>query len=404
LGSQVASPRAGASLVGPGLRAAFRRETVRILERRLYVVLLLVMPVGGFLLLWGLFARGVPRELPVALVDFDRSPLSRQLTRAIDALPSARVTTVTGDLGTARELVLEGRVYGYVVVPEHLERDVRRGAPQPVVAYTNTALLLPASLLRRDLRVAVGTLSAGIEVQAHRARGETEGQARESIEPVRTVAHTLYNPWLSYVPFLLAALYPTLVQLFALLAAVLAVGSEIRDGTAGAWLDSAGGSLVRALAGKLLPHVAVLSLVALFMNAVVFTWAGTPLRGSLGMLALGSVLLVLASLALGVLFVAWTANLRFATSVAAFCAGPAFAFAGVTFPTAGMPLPARIWSQLLPLTHFVRLLVDQGVRGVPPSRSLATLAALAAFAVLGTLAAWPRLGRIVRDPRYWGRE
>jgi hypothetical protein len=68
-----------------------------------------------------------------------------------------------------------------------------------------------------------------------------------------------------------------------------------------------------------------------------------------------------------------------------------------------MPFAAKAWGALLPLTHYLELLLGQAMRGAPPSASLASLAALAAFVVLvPPLALW-RMGRVMPDPSYWGR-
>ena len=66
------------------------------------------------------------------------------------------------------------------------------------------------------------------------------------------------------------------------------------------------------------------------------------MRGSLALVALATLLFVLAYQAMGLLIVAFSANLRLASSAAAFYGGPAFAFTGVTFPTFGYaPSPRR---------------------------------------------------------------
>ena len=127
------------------------------------------------------------------------------------------------------------------------------------------------------------------------------------------------------------------------------------------------------------------------------------MRGSLGLVLLGTLLFVLAYQAVGVLIVALSANLRFATSIAAFLASPAFAYAGITFPTMGMPAFARFWGALLPLTHYLKLLVDQSMKGAPLSVSAPSLLALLAFVVVAPLLAWPRLLRVLGDPRFWGK-
>lgn len=385
------------------MTAVLARELRRIATRPLEPLLLLVLPALALGLTYAIFSAGLPRELPVAVVDQDHSRLSRQLVRMIDATPTVRVAARPADPAEARDLVLQGRVYAWVQVPAGLERDVMRGGAQPVVAYTNAQLLVPASLVRRDLLAATSTLSAGIKRRRLRASGETEASALARLEPVRADIHPLYNPQLNYVSYIFVALFPTLLHVFVLLAAVNAVGSELREGTADEWLASARGSLLRALAGKLLPATVAFTLVAGAAMALLFLRVGVPMRGSLLLLLGGTVLFVLAYQAIGLLLVALFPNLRFATSLAAFLASPAFAYAGVTFPTTAMPAFARAWGSLLPLTHYLRLLVEQSMKGAPAAVSAPALLALLAFAVVLPPLAWRRLRRVASDPRYWGR-
>lgn len=369
----------------------------------IYALLLVVLPLVAFGVLWAIFWQGVPRDLPVAILDRDHTALSRQLVRMIDASPTMRVAFPVAAEAEGERLIREGRAYALVTIPADLDRAIRRGESAPVVCHYNAQLLLPASLIRRDLRGVVGTLSAGIELRRKLGGGTPRDVAMAQVEPVRMERHTLFNPELSYLSYLLAALLPTMLQVFVLVAAVQALGAELKDGTAADWLATAGGRVWKAVLGKLLPATVHFWLMGLAMVAALFRALGLPLRGSLGAIVIGTLLFVLAVEAVGLALAAWLANLRFATSAAAFLAGPAFAFSGITFPVAAMPLAAQTWGALIPLTHYLRLMVDQTMRGAPVAVSSLPLAALAAFALVLPAASLGRLRRVAADKRFWGR-
>lgn len=381
----------------------WRREAGRVAATPFYALLVLVLPLLSFAVLLVLFRAGVPRDLPVVVVDRDHTALSRQVARMIDATPAMRVAWQAPDAEAGRRRILEGQAYAMVVIPEDTERDVRRGTGGRIVAHYNAQLLLPASLIRRDLRTAVGTLSAGLELRVREARGESPKTALAHLEPIRLDQHTLFNPQLNYVYFLVTALLPTMLQIFMMLATVHAVGVELKESTAGEWLTASGGSTWRALAGKLLPYTVVFVALALLMLAVLFRWVGVPLQGSLQVTVVATILFVLAYQAMGLLVVAWQANLRLATSSTALYCAPAFAFVGVTFPTMAMPPLGRAWGELLPLTHYLRVLWDQGLRGAPTAVSMPSVAALAAFVVVAGIGGGVRMATVMRDARFWGR-
>jgi ABC-2 type transport system permease protein len=369
-----------------------------------YPVLMLVLPLASFATTWAIFEHGVPRDLPVVVVDADQSPLSRQLTRMVDATPSIEVRHQAASLDAGRTLVLRNQAYAVILVPEGLERDVRRGEAPKIVAYYNAQYLLPASLIRRDLRTAVGTLSAGLELRVRQSRGEPARVAMAGIEPVRVDYHTLFNPQLNYLYYLVAALLPTLLQIFVIVTGVHALGVELKEGTAGEWMAAAGGRAWRAVVGKLLPYVVHFTLLGLFVLAWLFGGMGVPVHGDFHVMVVATLLFVCAYLAVALLVVAWSANLRFAGSVAALYSAPAFAFVGITFPTLGMPVAGRVWGALLPLTHYLQVIVDQSMRGAPPAVSMPPLGALLAFVVVAPAASIWRMGRVASNPRYWGRQ
>lgn len=387
----------------PGVIHSARRELRRIGGRPLYPMLLFILPLLSFALLWVIFSAGTVRDLPIAVVDMDRSRLSRQLVRMLDATPSMAVARRVDSGQAAEELLLTGQVYGVVLIPGQFERDVLRDGQPVVTLYRNSQFMLPSSSIRRETLAATGTLSAGIELRQRMARGETQHQAGERFEPLRAEARALFNPWLNYIYFLVSSLLPTLLQIFIMVMAVHAVGVELKDGTGREWLDAGGGSVIRALAGKLLPYTVAYLLLGLFMLFLLLVVLDMPFHGSLPVLVAGTALFVLACLGLGVLLSALFANLRFATSAAAFLASPAFAFAGLTFPISAMPPFAVAWANLLPLTHYLQVLVEQLMRGASPVTSLAGISILAGFAALTLLVSLPRLDRVLSDERYWRR-
>ena len=366
-------------------------------------MLVLVLPLLSFGLLWAIFRQGTPVDLPVAVCDGDRSPLSRKLIRMVDATRSMRVAFEVADAREGNRLIEEGRAYALILLPDGLEHGVLRGAAPTVVGFYNAEWILPGSLISRDIRTVVGTLSGGIDLRTRQKRGESYAAARAHLEPVRLDARALFNPQLNYLYYLLTALLPTMLQVFITVMAVHAVAVELKDGTARGWMESAGGSLARALAGKLLPYAVGHAVIAMFMITLLYRYLGAPLRGSFPAVFLGTILFVGAYQAMGVLMTAWSRSLRFGTSVAAFYTSPAFAFVGVTFPTMGMPAFARFWGALLPLTHYLRLMVERGTRGAPLRASIPEMLTLLAFCVVAPLLAWRGLRRAVLDPACWGR-
>ncbi len=386
----------------PGLLRVLRREVSRMTASRITLLLLVVFPMLWGSVLVAMFYSRSPRELPIAICDLDESPLSRQLVRMIDATPGTWVRHQVIVPQEGESMILKKTVYALAVIPADFERDLKRGSAPQVAFFTNGQLILPGSLISRDLRRAVGTLSAAADMARRRKTGEMSVAAEVHFEPVRLNIHSLFNPALDYSFFLLPSVLMCLLMLFVLFVAIHVVAIELKEGTGPEWLEAAGGSTPRALAGKLLPYLLYETLLLFVSLIFLEKMIGVPPRGSSLLLGIGTVLFVFATVSVGLFIAVWTANLRLACSLAAFYGGPAFAFAGVTFPIVSMPTTAAAWANILPVTHYLRLLTDQVARGAPAGESISELFALSVFILIGGIFSCRRASRVLRHERYWG--
>jgi ABC-2 type transport system permease protein len=321
----------------------------------------------------------------------------------MDSAPGLRVACQDEEPSQGLRRLSRGEVYALVLFPNHLERDVVKGRSPSVGVYVNGQMLLPAGLVSRDLRQALGTLAAGVKIQVRRKTGETRRQAMDRYDPVRLESHALFVPELDYRRFLVPALVAALLQIFAMFAAIRALGLEIKLKTAGLWFRHAGKKTAPALFGKMLPYAVLHSLLSLVLLLFWHGPMGNPVAGSFAaewgaLSAMGWT-----AEAIALFIVGWTADYRLSLSMGAFFGGPSMAFAGVTFPTAAMNGPALGWSSMLPLTHAIRVIVDQSVRGASLRADAVPFLALAGLGLFFTGVTWKRWGRVLTDRSEWGQ-
>lgn len=394
---------------GPGLSrrfaVAFHREWQRLLASPWDLAMVTWVPALAVALLWWMFSAGLPRQLPIGVLDQDHSSLSRQLVRQLRASPGLRLANTSGDQAQLAHALRRGDVYAVVAIPADFNQTVQHGQAAQVTLLHNAQLGTHAGLIQRDVRAVVASLSAGVEISARKRRGEGALAARVAMEPLQASTVTLFNTALNYEQFLAAALVPALLHILAMTAGAWAVGRELRDRTITQWLpaDSSTLQTVAALSGKLV--LPVLSLSAVGALALVwFTWGrGWQPQGSLAWVVLALAVLVALSVVLGALVSASTQSLRMALSVTGFITAPAFAFSGVGFPLLAMPMLARGWAYCLPYTHYIRFQTEQLQMGAPLRYSVPSLAWMGVAALLAVgLCAWC-LCRVAAQPDCWGK-
>jgi len=388
---------------GEDIPAVVVREIKRILTNPLYLFGTIILPLLSFFIFWAIFFRGVPQELPVAVCDSDHTELSRKVIRMLDASSTIKIAFSVNDLETAQRYIREGKVYAIVIFQKGLERDAYTGKAPLVVSYYNNEFLLPGSLISRDIRNVVSSVSAQINLPFIQGKGGSAVTGPSGSDPIKVDVHQLFNPYLNYTYYLVSAFLPTMMQIFILVMTIYALGIEFKEGTAREWYTTGGGHVWKALLGKLLPYTVIFVVLSIFMNIFLFRFLEVPFKGSLFWIVLADVLFVSACQAVGMLIITLTANLRFSLSTAAFLASTAFIFVGVTFPAEGMPQLAKAWAEILPLTHYLKIFTNQAVRGGPAIYDILPLTVLGCFALFLPVFPVIRMRVLMTNEKYWGR-
>lgn len=368
-----------------GFALVFWREVGWLRRRPLLLTMTTAIPLAVMALLTLLFSQGLATRLPVAVLDLDRSDLSRSIVRTVDATPDTRVAEYVADMAEGRRLILSGGVHGLLYLPRNLERDMQAGRQPEAVFFYNAQTMTTGNLALRGVNAAMGTVSAGIRLSLRTAQGTPMEEASASVQPVPVQLAPLFNPTLDYVFFLLAALLPSVLQIIVTTTAAYSVGLDVETPHRLRILRRLGGGLLPAVAGKMLPYTILFLIILGLADTVLFGLLGLPLQGSRLLLVAGAVLFVMACQLAGGLLALLLTPMASAVSIATLVTAPAFGFMGIGFPRFGMNLFSQWWSALLPGTWFLTLRIDQTIRGAPLDLSLRPLLILAAFVIVLSL-------------------
>lgn len=375
----------------PGFLLVAQRELRWLLRDRVALLLIFGVPLFAFIVLTTVFSHPVIRGLGVTVVDEDKSDASRALVEYVAASPNLHIVDRAGTLSTAVKDIRSGKAISAVYIPPDFERDLKANRRPQVVGFYNQQYLTPSGIASSGLNDA---LSAAAAVAAPAKRS---APAPASIGTMTAETIALVNPQKNYAQFLLRALLPTIIHVVITLAAGYSVGSEFRRRDARAWLESAGGNPIVALAGKLAPLFGIFVLIMLAEPFVLEGVLDIHFKGDVPLMIAAGCLLIIAYLSLGALLQLLVRDLATGLGLAGLIASPAFGYAGVGFPTIGMNAFAQVWSSILPLRWYMAILLGQAARGLPVSDSAVPFAALAGLALLFAVFALLRMGSLARS-------
>lgn len=334
-----------------------------MVKKPIYLFAMVGAPLISLLFFLSLMHEGLPTDLPIAVVDQDNSPTSRQLIRQLDAFEETKVEMLAQSFSEARMEMQRGRIYGIFLIPADFEKDATSGKQPKLSYYMNGTYLIAASLLYKDMKTISVLANASVGLQTGTAEGETEESIMGKLQPIVIDTHPIGNPWLNYSVYLNNTILPGILQLMIFLVTVYCIGIELKEDTSRKWLSMGDNSILVALLGKLLPYTLAFTAMGWLYAAVLYGYNAFPLHsGWLPMLA-ALFLLVVASQAMGVFMIATLPTLRLGLSFAGLFGMIAFSIVGFSYPLLAMDPMLQALGRLFPLRHYFLIYVDQALNG-----------------------------------------
>jgi len=353
-------------------RRALTEELDHLGRDRWDQALLFVLPLVLLGLMAAMLLNGVPRDLPIAVVGGGDGPAVRQLIQALDDAPGVAVAARVRSADEALSLVRRGRIIAFVELPSSLNlRD------RPTLRISYNASYLSSGGLAEGAAAQALTATLGERTLANSG---LPGAAALRVAGVPISLTIIANPQASFEWYLQALVDPAVLHLLIACAAAMAMGRALDGRSLAAWVGRTGGG-PGALAGKLLPYVAIVS----GWGAAWLIWIagirGWQPQGSLALIVAGQSLLFAATAAISAMLVTLARETSTALAVSAVYAGSALAYSGGSLPVGGGSLFARGWSGFLPFTHYLDLQMDQWL-GAPVAVAGRQLALLSLYLVI----------------------
>ncbi|MDZ4287325.1 MAG: ABC transporter permease [Prosthecobacter sp.] len=349
------------------------KEFTQMRRDRLTFAMMLGIPVLQ-LLLFGFAINADPRHLPAAVLMADQGPQARTV---LQALKNSTYLDFVQQVHTEEEgrlLLARGDVQFVVNIPENFSRDLLRG--------DRPSLLIEADAT--DPAATGGTLGAMATLLTTALHNDLKGPLQflaPTDGPVSLRVHALYNPEANTQYNIVPGLMGVILTMTMVMITGLAITRERERGTMENLL-SMPTRPSEVLIGKIAPYILVGYVqVALILIAARLLFH-VPMQGSIPLLLLGALIFIAANLAMGITFSTVAKNQLQAMQMAFFVFLPSILLSGFMFPFRGMPQWAQHIGEILPLTHFLRVVRGILLKGNTFSEVLPNLWPIALFALV----------------------
>ncbi len=201
----------------------FREELRNIFRDSGVLIFFILVPLAYPLLYSFIYTNEVVREVPVAVVDADRSATSRDYLRRTDATADIRIAAYCANMEEARELLKHREVYGIIYIPSDFTSRLSRGEQSYVSLFSDmSGMLYYKAVLTSNTNV---SLDMNARIKVARAGNTTQEQDKVTEHPIAYEEVSLYNPQNGFAAFLIPAVLMLILQQTLLLGVGISAGT-----------------------------------------------------------------------------------------------------------------------------------------------------------------------------------
>ena len=366
------------------IQAIFFKELLQLKRDRMTFGMIVMIPLVQ-LMLFGYAINTNVRDIPVALVDLSQSGLSRALVQTISATNVVSFTQHHTNIKEAEESLKRAEVRAILIIPKDVSQRVARHAA--------TGFATPPASDEETSRPIAQWLVDGSDtmiasaIKGLKAMPLLELFSKPANRTVPTFEVALYyNPEqrtaVNIVPGLLGVILTMTMVLFTSAAIV----REREQGNMEMLITTPIRS-IELMIGKIIPYIFIGLLQVLIILALGYFVFNVPINGGLLPLFGVTLLFIAASLVLGLVISTIATNQLQSMQMTIFILLPSILLSGFMFPYEGMPEVAQYIAEVLPATHYMRLIRGVILRDVGFTDMMPDIYWLSIFTVVGLIVA-----------------
>ncbi len=338
------------------------REFKMFWQNKVLRLLFIGAPLLYGILLGYVYGKGKVTDLPIIVVDEDRSEMSSKALQMFEDNEVLNIAALLYDQNNLSQIAIEKEASCVVIIPKGFEKMVLTKKYPEVVTIVNASNVLTANYASSALQLCLGTLKVGVQMETLRKQGTPENLIGSQYEPFKTTFIKKYNRSTNYMYFLWPGVLAAVLQQVLLLGLALSFASEFEHGTFKKLVQKCP-SMFKLIWVKIIPYM-IMSFGLWIMYWLFTLWFRIPLYDNLFPLTIIAGIFVLVVSFMGILVSIMVPSQLKATEILMVVATPSFILSGFTWPLSQMPVCVQGIANVIPLTHFLKafriLIIEEG--------------------------------------------
>ncbi|WP_028316799.1 ABC transporter permease [Desulfatibacillum aliphaticivorans] len=363
------------------IAAVMLKEWREIVRDRLFFILAFVVP-ASFMLLFGYGLSMDVEDIPMAVLDQDNTPLSRDYAYRFMGSRYFDFKGMTPSLKQAEPLLLDNKLRLILIIPDKFQENIIAGRTAEVQTIIDGTFPFRAQTSKGYVAAINGEANMELlaKVLAKKA-GMTQEAAREAVQPVKLAVRYLYNQSCQSIWSMAPKIMMVILMITPPFLTALGI---VREKETGSIYNIYASTVTRPefLLGKLTPYavISVLNMLILWLFAV--RLFGAPFKGNVVFFSLASILYVVCTTGIGLIISVLVRTQTAAMVMTAILTiAPSVLYSGVIIPVSSMGDAAQFAASTLPATYYTEVVLGCFLKGVGWSILWSRIAILGIYAI-----------------------
>lgn len=341
----------------------FKSELELIFQDKSILLTCVMAPLFYAFFVGSIYKEKDVMNIPIVIVDFDHSQLSRQIGQLVDSNEKVKIYSSLSNMEEALFLFNTLKVQGILIIPDGFERNTMNLEGSTVELILNNTKFLTSNDINKGVQQVMLTVSAGVRMNYLISSRVPQNLAIEQAQPIMPVIKPIFNATNNYGDFLLPILLVLIIQ------QTLIIGfgqSVLHEFVHFKTLSDKGVSFftfTKIMTAKSLYYLVLYASLFFMFYKVIFPYYHLEFQGSeflhFGLSSLFIIAVMLYTILLGTFFktsIGWTEIMAFSTY-------PLFLVSGYSWPIETMPKALQIFTNLLPSTPYFTLFNKLSMQG-----------------------------------------
>jgi ABC-2 type transport system permease protein len=329
-----------------------KSELSLIFEGKSILLTCLVAPILYAFFIGSIYSEKNVTEIPIAVVDFDHSNLSRKVSQLINTSEKVSIEGHYSSLEDAMFRFNNLEIQGFVILPKNFQKKTMNLEGSQVELILNNTKFLTSNEINKSVQGVILTVAGGVRMQYLISNNIPVELAKQKAQPIMPVVKSIYNATNNYGDYLLPILLILILQQTLIIGFGQSMVHEFKHGVLNHLENYNFFEFIRVLSAKSFYYIVLYIAYFFVFYKLIFQHFSISFNGSIFLHLVLSLLFISVVIIYTVLFASFFKTMIGWTEVLAFSTYPLFLVSGYSWPIDAMPIGLQMFANLLPSTPY----------------------------------------------------